>query len=164
MKQYWDSVLEVFEALSYLVTDLDPNGFELWFTGSDNPLRNCGKTTAPLQTVQYSKQEGTANIDLKLDIIVREHLEALKKLSSKLLLFDRTAKPVKPLSLYILTDKVWWEDSRICFLEYCVRQLSQLVKPDMVNHQIGIQFIFFCQDQVDLKLMESVVYGIEGQL
>jgi hypothetical protein len=145
------------------VKDLDPNGFELWRTGSANPLRNCGKTTAPLQIVQYRKQERTANIDLKIDRIVREHFEALKELPSELFPFDRLAKPVKPLTLYNLTDRVWAGDgSRIPFLEYCVRQLSQLVKLDMVKHQLGIQFLFFGQNQVGLKLMDSVVDGVDG--
>ncbi|KFY93298.1 hypothetical protein V500_03785 [Pseudogymnoascus sp. VKM F-4518 (FW-2643)] len=153
MSQYWKQVREVFEALSYIVKQVDPDGFDLWFTGGSNkPMENCQKSTAALQAVELRKGRGATDINVKLTQIFDAYIDDLRKPRHRIL--SRVSKPIKPLNLYVLTDGVWEEhcDPRSLVGNF-VRQLDDLRK---VKGSVGIQFISFGQDPVGLKRMRDL--------
>jgi hypothetical protein len=156
MKSHWKHVVLLFEALSYMVKDVGPDGFDLWFTGPGKPLRNCRTTTAPLHAVQYRKQQGTTDIVTKLDPIFQDYLDVLKKPRSGVL--ARLSKPIMPLSLYILTDGLWEKNCNpVPLVEGFARKLENLGE---VKSKVGIQFISFGEDPVGLDRMELLDSGL----
>jgi hypothetical protein len=160
MSKHWGNVQKVFETLSYIVKEVDPDGFDLWFTGPGKPLKNCQKTTAPLQTVELRRQQGTTDITDKLNQIFEDYIEALHKPRTGFL--AKLSKPVKPLSLYVLTDGVWEKDCNPSYLvENFVGELEKLRK---VKGKVGIQFISFGQDSVGLERMELLDSGLNVKL
>lgn len=153
-------VQDVFEALSYIVKEVDPNGFDLWFTGPGTPLKNQKRTTDPSRIVEYRILQGTTDINNKLEKIFDDYLEALKKPKTGML--AKFSKAVKPLSLYVLTDGVWEQDCNPRHLvETFVNQLEGLGK---VKGKVGIEFISFGEDPVGLDRMELLDSGLNVKL
>lgn len=160
MSHHWDNVHKVFETLSYIVKEVDPDGFDLWFTGPGKPLKNCQKTTAPLQAVESRRKRGTTDITDKLRQIFDDYIEALQK--PRTVLSSLLSKQVKPLSLYVFTDGVWEEDcDPTHVVENFVRQLQDLGK---VKGKVGIQFISFGEDPVGLERMDILDSGLNVKL
>lgn len=160
MDRYWDKVQQVFETVSYIVKEVDPNGFDLWFTGPGEPLKNCRKTTAPLRAVESRRPKGTTDIKVKLTLIFDDYIEDLQKPRSRIL--SKLSKPVRALSLYVLTDGVWEKDCNPRDLvENFVRKLETLGK---VKGKVGIQFISFGRDPVGLERMELLDSGLNVKL
>lgn len=160
MHQHWGNVQKVFEALSYVVKEVDPNGFDLWFTGPGEPLKNCQKTSAPLRAVEGRMQQGTTDITVKLTEIFDDYIEALKNPRTGILAMF--SKPVKPLSLYVLTDGVWEKDCNPrTLVETFVGQLDSLHKG---KGKVGIQFISFGQDPVGLERMDFLDSGLNVKM
>jgi hypothetical protein len=127
MRKHWGNVQKVFETVSYIVKEVDPDGFDLWFTGPGKPLKNCQKTTAPLQAVELRRHQGTTDINDKLTRIFDDYVEALQKPRTGFL--AKLSKPVKPLNLYVFTDGVWEKDCNPRYsVENFVRQLETLHK------------------------------------
>lgn len=156
MKQHWGNVHKVFETLSYMVKEVDPNGFDLWFTGPGKPLKNQKHTTESLRTVEYRTKQGTTDINDKLQKIFDDYVEALKK--PKSVVRAKFSKAVKPLSLYVLTDGVWEQDCNPAHLvETFVKQLEDLGK---VKGNLGVQFISFGEDPIGLGRMEFLDSGL----
>lgn len=160
MDQHWGIVQNVFETLSYIVKEVDPNGFDLWFTGPGKPLKNQKRTTEALQTMEFRKRQGTTDINNKLEKIFEDYIDALKK--PKTGIRATFAKAVKPLSLYVLTDGVWEKDCNPRHLvETFVKQLEDLGK---VKGKVGIQFISFGEDIIGLDRMELLDSGLNVKL
>lgn len=161
MNQHWKQVREVFEALSYIVKQVDPDGFDLWFTGGSNkPMENCQKSTAALQAVESRRGKGATDINVKLTQIFDAYIDDLQKPRHRLL--SRVSKPIKPLNLYVLTDGVWEEHcDPSSLVGNFVRQLDDLRK---VKGSVGIQFISFGQDPVGLKRMRDLDSGLNLKL
>jgi len=160
MKDHWRHVQNVFDTLAYIVKEVDPDGFDLWFTGPGKPMKNCQNTTMPLQAVEARRQQGTTDITSKLSKIFEDYIEALQQPRTGI--FSKLLKPVKPLNLYVLTDGVWEKDCDPSNLvENFVRDLERLGK---VKGKVGIQFISFGQDSVGLERMEVLDSGLRVKL
>jgi hypothetical protein len=160
MNKHWDNVVKVFETLSYMVKEVDPDGFDVWFTGPSKPMKNCKNTSGPVQAVEYQKKQGTTDINLKLEKIFEGYLDDLKKPRTGFL--GIKSKPAKPLSLYVLTDGMWEKNcSPRQLIETFVQQLVDLGK---VKGKVGIQFISFGQDAVGLDHMELLDSGLKVKL
>jgi hypothetical protein len=160
MGRHWGNVTNVFETISYIVKEVDPNGFDLWFTGPGKPLNNQKHTTTPLQIVENRRKQGTTDINNKLDKIFEAYIDALKKPKTGML--SKFSKTVKPLSLYVLTDGVWEKDCNPRNLvETFVKQLDDLGK---IKGRVGIQFISFGEDPIGLERMELLDSGLNVKL
>lgn len=161
MEQHWTRLQKVFDTVAYIVKEVDPDGFDVWFTGPGKPLRNCKKTTAPLQSIKTRRPQGTTDINDRLSQIFDDHIEALRK-PHKTGLLGKLSKGVKPLSLYVLTNGIW---ERNCdpsnLVENFVAQLEELRK---VKGKVGIQFISFGDDPVGLERMELLDSGLNVKL
>jgi hypothetical protein len=57
MAPYWNEVVNVFEALSYIIKQTDPDGIELYFAGPEEHCKSK-KTTKSLQIIKERHPDG----------------------------------------------------------------------------------------------------------
>src|SRR5277367_3670775 len=108
MASCWQEVKSLFEALSYLVKDVDPDGIELLFTIS--PLSTRGTTTTRLvQLLNNKKLEGVTDISHSLGLLLDRYLSGLEESRSKSTFLRNILRRSrsKPLNVYILTNGIW---------------------------------------------------------
>lgn len=149
MRPHWDRVYNVFRALAGLVKNYDRDGVELFFTMSDE-RRKFKKRKEVLQILQhYKPSEGRRSCDItkKLDLILHEYQEDLRFRSKPLL---TRLMPKKPITIFVLTDAVWQEQSDPAGVIRRAVAVLQDPKLNAREDQIGIQFIRF-GDREDLK-------------
>jgi hypothetical protein len=154
MAEHWDSVTEVFEALSYIVKSTDNNGLDLFFTISDNYRKGVKETAKliPLVKAQKRRSMAKSDIDFRLNEILQYRTERLNKTGH---IFSKKAKP---LSLYILTDGMWEnEDAAQEPIKTAVQKLSDVRKG---REQIGIQFIRFGDNLDGIRQLEHLDHGL----
>jgi hypothetical protein len=155
MAEQWDSVANVFEALSYIVKDTDKDGLDLFFTISGRSLTRVKETSRLIPLVKAQKrhsQDAKSDIDFRLTEMLQSRTEKLNKLGG---IFSR--KP-KPLSLYILTDGMWeYENAAQEPIRNAVQKLSDARRG---RKQIGIQFIRFGSNPDALRRLEHLDHGL----
>jgi len=155
MAQHWENVAKTFEALSYIVKEVDKNGLDLYFTIS--PIVKIGeKTTTDMVTIVRNhkrKDEAASDIGHKLTPLLEEYSRKLgeKRASWK--------SPIKPLSLYILTDGVWEENSSAA--EAITNVIRVLEEKKKSSTQIGIQLISFGTNRANLAKLKHLDEGLE---
>lgn len=138
MSTIWPDVKRVFEALSYVVKGLSPNGTELFFTISYDTWRR--KDTHDLCTYLEARvPAGETNIAYRLDLQLqtyRARLYAARGAKGKKAI-------VRPMSFYILTNGEWGQgpDPKIKIKEMA----DWLAAAKMTRGQITIEFISFAQ-------------------
>ena len=140
MANVWPDVKRVFEALSYVVKGMSPDGTELYFTVSYDTWRR--KDTFDL--VDYLDKKttgGETNISYRLDLQLqtyRARLYAAKGAKGK-------KAVVRPMSFYILTNGEWGAgvDPKPKIKEMA----DFLIASKMMRAQITIEFISFAQSQ-----------------
>ena len=138
MKSHWEQVIKVFQALSYILKEVDPDGLDLHFTISGDSLKNCKTTSKPVQLLKSRRHQGNTDINLKLTAFFEDYKATLDKSRG---LGGHLKKKKRPLSLYILTDGVW---ERECNPEKPIRNMAQkLAELGKDKSQLGIQFISF---------------------
>ncbi|CZR68399.1 uncharacterized protein PAC_18298 [Phialocephala subalpina] len=148
MNPHWENVLEVFEALLYIVKTADPNGLDLHFTVSEDNCLNCKETTALIRMVRNRMRRSTIDMNIRLIALLQAYQ---KKLSKKKALFSAT---VRPMNLYILTDGVWEAETNV---EDPIRSLVQTLNEKRMGRlQVGIQFIYFGDNQKALERLEHL--------
>jgi hypothetical protein len=155
MAKYWDNVVNVFEALSYIVKGTDNDGLDLFFTISGRSSTRVKETSKLIPQVKGQKrhsQEAKNDIDFRLTEILQPRTERLNKGG-----FFGIRKP-KPLSLYILTDGMWdFEDAAQEPIINAVQKLSDARKG---RKEIGIQFISFGNNTDALRRLEHLDRGL----
>jgi hypothetical protein len=155
MKPHWKGVQKVFEALSYIVKETDPNGIDLYFTISLDYEQNSKSTTGLLRMIKTRTLQSNTDINLRLSAILNKYKAALAKPRSLLLLHN---KPVRPLTLYILTDGVWESE---CNPERLIKSLvEKMIELGQDKLQVGLQFISFGNNSIGLKRMERLDSGL----
>ncbi|KAG0650429.1 Serine threonine-kinase Nek7 [Hyphodiscus hymeniophilus] len=140
MVTVWAEVKRVFEALSYVVKGMSPDGTELYFTISYDTWRR--KDTFDL--VDYLEKKttgGETNISYRLDLQLqtyRARLFAAKGAKGK-------KAVVRPMSFYILTNGEWGAgvDPKPKIKEMA----DFLIASNMTRGQVMIEFISFAQSQ-----------------
>lgn len=154
MAPHWEAVIDVLEALSYILKTVDPNGLDLSFTVSSDSLEDCKKTSRLVDMTKTRRLKGTTDMNLKLTSLLDEYQNALTKGRSNSI-FRRA---VRPMNLYILTDGVWEKD---CDVEAPIRSLVQkLVELGKGRIQVGIQFISFGNNTSALTRMDHLDSGL----
>jgi len=145
MKEHWDELREVCEILAYMVKEKDPDGFDLHFTVSLE--QHKFRRASPLEKVLREKrQRGTTDIAVRLNNIITAFESRLRSAtpSSR---FDRKSRstpfqdPVRPMSLYILTNGLWEPRSDA---EKSIRHLvNRMMQNELHEYHFMIQFITF---------------------
>lgn len=148
MAPHWKSLTKVFETLSYILKDVDPNGLDLSFTVSPDTLKKTKRTSKLVEMVKSHSNhlKGTTDMNLKLTEILDAYQTELEKPKSFF------SKPVLPLNLYILTDGIWEPN---CDAAKPIENLvSKLKKLDKGRIQVGIQFISFGNNAAALERLD----------
>jgi hypothetical protein len=152
----WPDVKRVFEALSYVVKGMSPDGTELFFTVSYDTWRR--KDTSDL--VGYMDTKATAgetNISYRLNLQLQSYRARLYT--------ARGAKGkkavVRPMSFYILTNGEWGSgvDPKVTIKEMA----DFLIASKMTRGQVTIQFISFAQSSTASQRINDVAktnYGL----
>ena len=140
MEPHWKSLIRVFEALTYILKLVDPDGLDLSFTICRETLTKAKRTTSLVELVKSrsGKLKGTTDMNLRLSEILDTYQTELEKPKT----FFR--KSVLPMNLYVLTDGIW-EPNRDAAgpITNLVNKLNKLHKGRV---QVGIQFISFGND------------------
>jgi hypothetical protein len=137
MEPHWKWLIKVFEALTYILKDVDPNGLDLSFTICRETLKKTEKTSSLVNMVKSRSEllKGTTDMNLRLSEILDTYQTELEKPKT----FWR--KSVLPMNLYILTDGIWEPNCDAAGpIKNLVNKLNKLHKGRV---QVGIQFIRF---------------------
>lgn len=152
----------VFEALSYIVKECDPDGTDLYFTVSGKH-RKSSHTTPLLQLLHNKSYKGSTDINYRLDQILDNYKAKLEQSSRKSFRFIMSMKPkvINPMNIYILTNGDWEENSTG---ESAIANLVQtLIYHGMDRSQVGIQLISFGNDLIGLKKMRFLANGLKKE-
>jgi hypothetical protein len=139
MEPHWKSLIKVFEALTYILKDVDPNGLDLFFTICRETLKKTKKTTSLVEMVKSRSKllKGTTDMNLRLSEILDTYQTELEKPKT----FFGIGKSVLPMNLYILTNGTWEPNCDAAGpITNLVNKLNKLHKGRV---QVGIQFISF---------------------
>jgi hypothetical protein len=159
MAPHWDRLTQVFEALSYILKYVDPNGLDLSFTNCQEALTKA-KTTTPLVDLVKARRghlEGTTDMNLRLTEILEAYQAELEHPKKSFY----TRKPIltRPLNIYILTDGIWEPNCDASGpIKSLVNKLNQLGKGRI---QVGIQFISFGDNQRALERLDVLDSGLD---
>ena len=137
MEPHWEWLIKVFEALTYILKDVDPNGLDLSFTICRETLKKTKRTTSLVELVKSRSEllKGTTDMNLRLSEILDTYQTELEKPKTFL------RKSVLPMNLYILTDGIWEPNCDPAGpITNLVNKLNKLHKGRV---QVGIQFISF---------------------
>lgn len=154
----------MFEALSYIVKDMDPDGIELYFTISPQTARDK-HTTKLVQLLDKKKLDGMTDISLRLKTLLDKYfVDNSQHYSSgaNFLRNIRSARQSRPLNVYILTNGLWETDPDV---ESVLRRVTQkLLELNLPKSQIGLQFITFGENPVALRRLHHLDSHIEEGL
>lgn len=150
----WPEVKRVFEALSYVVKPMSPDGTELFFTISYDTWRR--KDTSELCTYLESKKtEGETNISYRLNL----QLQTYRAKIHAALMTAKTAKKskapvVRPMSIYVLTNGEWVKGTGP---KDTVKEMADLlVREKMLDGQVVIEYISFAQTEEAAKMISDL--------
>jgi len=155
MQPHWENVVDTFEALSYILKYVDPNGLDLFFADCTDCLRDCKRTKTMIQLVKSRRENlrGVTDITIKLTEILDDYKSKLEKSKS----IFRSA--TRPLNLYVLTDGVWEED---CNAGEPIRRLvNKLTELGKAGSQVGIEFISFGNHPIALARLDHLDSGLD---
>jgi hypothetical protein len=147
MREQWHGVKPVFEALSYILKPMAPNGIELFYTVSYDTWRR--HNTSELG-VYLEKKEVAGDTDISYRLVLQLQSYKAKihptprKASSK-------SKKVRPMSFYILTDGNWKAGGDAKAIAAIKDFADHLIKVDLKSGQLAIQFISFGQNAEALQ-------------
>jgi hypothetical protein len=138
MSTVWIELKRVFEALSYVVKGISPDGTELFFTISYDTWRR--KDTFDLiEYLEKKKTGGETNIAYRVDLQLqtyRARLFAARGAKGKKAI-------VRPMSFYILTNGKWGAGADP---KPKIQEMADfLIASKMTKGQVTIEFISFAQ-------------------
>ncbi|KAF2793632.1 kinase-like protein [Melanomma pulvis-pyrius CBS 109.77] len=159
MKDHWDKVKDTLNALGYLVKRSDLDGIDLYFTNS--PEEGHSKHMKKLIKVFNGVHPGgECNMKVALGKILERYPERIKEQDK--VLFSRKRKKQKwGLSVYVFTDAQWNGHDELCGVHEPIATLvNKLIKHEMLEHHVGIQFIRFGNDAVGARRLERLDSGL----
>jgi hypothetical protein len=162
MKSYWIEVAKVFEALSYIVKGTDPDGIDIYFTISEESVRDCKTSSKPLQVLKSRTHQGQSDINLRLNSILDNYKASFEKHISVASHFRKPKRSSRPLSVYVLTDGVW--ESETNPRKPIERVVETLLEAGKDRNQIRIQFISFGNDHVGLERLQALDAEFDSEL
>ena len=155
MLTHWDEVLEVFEAIAYLVKDKDPDGIEVRFMNSCQHDCRAKDRKKLIKRFGRVTPSGQCPLGVALHRILPTYYPGQTSKRSSWL--SKPAGDQPGVNIYILTDGVWSEGEE-CFstVQSQIRQLaSRLGEAGKLEH-VGIQFIRFGNDEVGRERLNTL--------
>ena len=164
MQGFWKEVLYLFEPLTYLLKESDPDGIELYFTMSDDSYRSRRSSKLVEALKNNTPPQGKSNIRTPLKRILKNYQTKLRE--------DRQAPwnrwlsiaqgPVRPQNLYIFTDGVWQPR---CDIKDIVEDFVRFLKEQgLPREQFGIQFISFGNNVKGLDRLARLDSGLDLEM
>lgn len=164
MKAVWPDLKRVFEALTYVVKSMAPNGTELFFTVNYDTYRR--KDSSELcKLLETNETVGNARVPAgETNIAYRLNLQlvayCLKLQAARYTPLppkgkkDKTPRDIRPTSFYILTNGEWGKgpDPKIAIQTAADYLLSE----KYINGQISIQFISFASTSAAMQKINDV--------
>ena len=156
MKRYREDVRKVFDLLTYMLLESDPDGLDIYYTSDREKLK--GKTHhSIMKAFDEHPFEGTPDMRERFAGILARYQEKLSKKHGRIKRFflkDTPSQGPRRLNLYVLTDAVWQPKTDLAIgIETLV---LQLLKHGMINKQIGIQFIRFGNDREGIERLNRL--------
>lgn len=158
MRPHQKQVEEVLELLSTLTQPYNPDGLDLYFSTESGKLR----PETPEKCLKYLRERpahGLPDFRQRFAKIIDDYQSCFGK-SNKLTLKkwrhpkSTPSKGPRPLSLYVLTDRVW---DPMCTLITEVKNLVALLQEyKYPNKFVGIQFIRFGIDPKGKERLKSL--------
>lgn len=152
MAPHWRDV----QILTYIFTSLlktyDEDGMDVYFSSSEEPL-NSRKVTPLMHSLFGHPTRNTSNIGSRLDSLVTDYIDKMNGHFHRTGLLYRR-QTLKPLNVYVLTNGIWEPKSDA---ESPIRRLvNALEQHGRVNRQVGIQFIFFGNDEAARQKLQRL--------
>jgi hypothetical protein len=150
MREQWPQVKTAFEALSYILKPMAPDGIELFFTVAYDAWRRHN-TTELVDLLEKKGLAGATDISYRLGLQLQDY--AIKTQPPPHLAFKK-AKKARPLSLYILTDGNWKDKSDPTA---AIKGIADhIIQADLKSGHLLIQFISFGQNAAGLQRMNDI--------
>ncbi|KAL9043640.1 MAG: hypothetical protein Q9214_003179 [Letrouitia sp. 1 TL-2023] len=145
MRDYRGEVRDVLEFLSYVTSDYDPNGLDVYFLNSHNALkaRKCRNSDEAVKAFDSVTSFGHADMGQRFSVIIEDYQAQFDETHRVRRLFNKSqpSKGPRKLSLYVLTDGAFLEQ---CDLESTISGLvGHMRERKYPESQVGIQFIRF---------------------
>lgn len=149
MEPAWPDVKRVFEALSYTVKGMSPDGTELFYTVAYDTYRR--KDTSDLCDYLDKKTTGgVTNIGYRLNLQLQSY--HAKILNSKQAKGKKAI--LRPMSFYILTNGEW---DHLVELKKTIKGTADFLKQQgMGMGQVTIEFISFAQSPSAGQVMSDL--------
>jgi hypothetical protein len=167
MEGHWGDVLRTFDALAYLVKEMDSDGIELRFVNSCSEDGQAKHRTPLRKRLDKVKPGGQCDMGIALNkILPRCYPDQVDRRSSWL------KRPVEKagFNIYILTDGVWSQgEDELCGVQKHIQILvKKLIKSGKLK-RVGIQFIRFGDDPAGKERLrrlddELLEYDIERDI
>ena len=146
MNSHWEDVKKVFEVLTCLIEETEPNVIELHFTASIRSYRSRNSTSL-MERLKKRRPHGILGVEERLVQILKNYEENLRAAEDRhcaaIKNLFKKPKSVRPLNLYILTDEVWDHNINVNITGKIAHFVARLRKFGLPSEQLGIQFISF---------------------
>lgn len=165
MKPYAGRVYETIQFLAWLLKGYDKDGLELFFMRNQESYRSnsgASSTLLPRLNAVMRNCQGTSDVTHRLGEILYTYQDRLSR-SRQPTRFSTSLgeifqKKVKPLSIYVLTDGEWEEDSDPSDLLIKTAQFLDHTRQQKI--QLGIQFIRFGNKPDNIAKLERLDSGL----
>ncbi|KAL8842972.1 MAG: hypothetical protein Q9176_002275 [Flavoplaca citrina] len=156
MKAYWEDVISFFHVFAYFTKKLDKDGLEMWFTVSTKQVK-FHDTKKAVAYLKKTRHDVPSDIDMRLGQILGNYQKEMQREKEKKhTIFSKLLKPVKPLSLYVLTDGTWPGSD-------AVAPITEMILQKLPKKQVGVQFIRFGNDSTGIGKLEYLDSGLREQ-
>ncbi|KAK5561121.1 hypothetical protein LTR46_001431 [Exophiala xenobiotica] len=153
MQQHWLKVQMVTRICAYFLKRYDDNGMDVYFASSREGMNS--KNVTPLMTrIAGHPARGTSDIGSRLGNLVTEYINKIEGRHPKSFIHLFNDKPPKNLNVYVLTDGIWQSTSDA--KTPIKRLVAMLGRQNRDSAQVGIQFIFFGDNQQAREKLERL--------
>lgn len=147
--QHWDRVVDVLQALGYLVKSADPDGVELFLTSRPTEPKKSGgrEITSLVRSLEDHRKTphvGICNMENSLGPIL-EHVKSSLKSQKRPKILQRNRRGT---NVYILTDAIWEGGADVkCGVEEPIKNLRKaMIDMSKTRATVSLQFIQFGDD------------------
>lgn len=162
MTPQWHDVKRVFEALSYLTKGMSADGTELFYTVSyDTYVRQ--NTSELCSFIDNKVLAGETDIAHRLKIQFQAYQKKVydsriagKELIKRKKKGERVGEPLRPLSIYVLTDGEWMAGTGEKARKVVKWMGDWLRLETLPAHQVIVSFITFAQSQEAMRKLNDL--------
>jgi hypothetical protein len=150
MREQWPHAKTAFEALSYILKPMAPDGIELYFTVAYDTWRRHN-TSELVDLLEEKGLAGDTDISYRLGLQLQDYKLKNQPYAQRA---SKKAKKIRPMSIYILTDGNWKDK---CDPIATIRDVADhLINANMESGQLTIQFVTFGQNAAALQQMNDI--------